>query len=945
MRPDMVPRANLIERLDQGLQLGHRLTLISAPAGFGKTTLVVAWLSWKGEGRGRKDESVAWLSLDEGDGDAKRFLTYLVAALQVVWEDIGQGALAMLQSSQSAPAESVLTVVINEIADQQGECILVLDDYHLIQAGEVGGPTSVNDALVFLLDHLPPNLHLVLVTRVDPEVPLARLRARGQLTELRAIDLRFSVAEAAEFFNQAMGLNLSAEQVAALEMRTEGWIAGLQLAALALQGQRSGPGHKDIAAFIDSFSGSHHFVLDYLIEEVLEQQPAGVQHFLLQTSVLDRLNGALCDELTGQENGQETLQMLERANLFIIGLDDQRHWYRYHHLFVGLLRRRLRQRHPDWLPALNRKASEWYEGNGVDVEAIEYALRAGDFERAGRLLEEKLDALWGQGKHNELQRWLNALPEAVLLSSPQLAIYQARYQCNSGQLAEADRTLAGAERALAVGAEEVGEGRPGARPLSSDADRSRLQGRVEATRALMASYRGDVPDIIHYAGRALALLAKDDLTWRSVTALTLGNAYGFRGDMTAAYDARYRALQSCQATGDRYFIVIANLQIAITLREEGRLEQTIWVCQRQHQLATELGLARTSIAGWLLAVWAETLAEMNDLEGALERARQGVALTEHGRDLQMFGWSVMCLVRILFSRGELAAAQQVINQVQDRARESQIPPWIAGQMGTWQARVWLAEGEVGAAAHWAKERGLEAGGEAQPAQEIGFFALFEYLALARIMIAQRRLAAVTKLLKGLQQVAEAGGRTASTIEILMLQALAFFSGGEIDRARPVLARALMLAMPLGFVRVFADEGRPMTALLSQIMPDGGTLKPGEGGEAILSQVAGMGDYVQQLLAALGQRGGLQAPDSTQPSSTSLQPSISEQPLLEPLSERELEVLQLIAEGLMNREIAARLYLSLNTIKVHNRNIYSKLDAHNRTQAVARARELGILSSS
>jgi LuxR family maltose regulon positive regulatory protein len=862
LRPNLVPRAGLIERLNQGLQLGHKLTLISAPAGFGKTTLLVKWLKERGEGGRMKAEerpdqiqpsdfilhpaNVAWLSLDEEDSDPNRFLRYLIAALQTVLSGIGQGGLAMLESSQSPPAESILTTVINDIASQPARCILVLDDYHLIQAG---GSADVDAALAFLLDYLPPQAHLVVATREDPDLPLARLRARGQLTEVRAIDLRFSEAEATALFNQTMGLNLSVEHVAALERRTEGWIAGLQLAAVALQGQLARPGRQDVAAFVDSFSGSHHFVLDYLIEEVLEQQPDGIQDFLLQTAVLDRLNGALCDALTGQDDGRETLQALERANLFIVGLDEERHWYRYHRLFADLLRRRLRQQQPDWLPTLYRKASDWHEGQGLAAEATEYALRAGDFARAARVLEGRLDALWGKGKHGELQRWLNALPEEVLFASPQLAIYQARYQCNSGQLAEAERTMAAAEQALTQSPDQAGEGRPGRRPSLSSADRLKQQGRLVANRALMASYRGDVPGIIHYGGQALELLAEDDLTWRSVIALILGNAHGFTGDMTAAYEARCKALQSCRAAGDRYFILIANLQVAITLREQGRLAQTLEICRQQMGLAAEFGLAQTSVTGWLLAVWAETLAEKDDLDEALERAKQGFALTEHGRDLQMFGWSVMCLTRTLFSRGELVEAQEIIDRVVDRGRESQIPPWIANQMATWQARLWLASGDVEAASGWAEQRGIDAGGEIVLAPEIGFFALFEYLALARILIAQGRLAQADRLLGHLLQAAEAGGRTSSVIEILLLQALTFFARGEMNRARTALFRALRLAQPEGFVRVFADEGRPLRDLLVQIVVEGETMKPGVERRPDLAEIEGLSIY-WQLLASI-----------------------------------------------------------------------------------------------
>jgi LuxR family maltose regulon positive regulatory protein len=905
--------------------LGHSLTLVSAPAGFGKTTIVVEWLGGLGETNSTDPtptyptagRQTAWLSLDENDNDLARFLTYVVAALNQLAGgaiSIGKGALGMLHSPQPPPAEEVLIALINDIAVMAEGIILVLDDYHVIDS------PSVNQALAFLLDHVPSQLHVVIATREDPGLPLARLRARGLLTEVRAAHLRFSPSEAADFLNHVMGLNLSPEEIDALESRTEGWIAGLQLAALALQGKRAGPGGKNAAAFIDSFSGSHHFVLDYLIEEVIEQQPENIQAFLLQTAALDRLNGSLCDALTNQGNGRETLQRLERTNLFIIGLDDERLWYRYHHLFADLLRRRLHQKHPDWLPELNQKASEWNERNGFAAEAIEYALRAKNYARAARVLEGQLDAFWGSGKHRELQRWLSALPEEVIFSRPHLAVFQARYQCNNGQVDAAERTLAAAEQALSASAKGTQDGQPDEQHAITATDRVKLQGRVAATRALMSSYQGDVPGIIQNAHQALGLLPDDDLTWRSVTALTLGNAHGFMGDMIGAYEARYEALQSCQAAGDVYFITIAYLQLAITLREQGRLQQTVAICQQQYEFAVENGLSQTTVAGWLLAVWGETLAEMNDLDGAVKRAEEGFALAEHGRDLQMLGWSFMCLVRTLFSRGDLAEAEKIIRQMESRGRESQIPPWIASQMAGWQARIWLAQNNLEAATRWAIERGLDTGAEVRPLQQVTFFSLFDYLVLARVLIAQERLPEVASLLQLLLKAAEAGGRTSRAVEILILQALVLRSQDEDGRALSALKHALTLAEPEGFVRIFADEGGPAARLLQEALDRG--IVPG---------------YARRLLAAFP--GGEPADDEAKSLPT------GQVGLIEPLSERELEVLQHVAAGLTNREIAARLYLSLNTIKVHTRNIYGKLGVNSRTQAVARSRELGILDLS
>jgi LuxR family maltose regulon positive regulatory protein len=906
-RPQLISRPSLIELLDESLH--RKLGLVSAPAGFGKTTLVSEWLTSLRTNPSRNDHEIntaAWLSLDHADNDVARFLTYIIAALRRadgIGADIGEAALGMLHSPQPPPSEDILTSLINDIAAIPGTVVLVLDDYHLIES------QPVHDALTYLLEHSPSQLHLVIATREDPQLPLARLRALGQLNELRAADLRFTTAEAAEFLNGVMGLSLSPEEITALETRTEGWIAGLQLAAISMQG------HEDTAQLIGSFTGSHRFVLDYLMEEVLEQQPESIQSFLLDTSVLDRLMGSLCSELTGEDNGQPTLEYLEQANLFIVPLDDERRWYRYHHLFHDLLAQRLYQTHPEQIPELHRRASAWYEQNGFADEAIEHSLRAHDLARAAGLIEGCIDTLWGRGEHRKLQRWLDGLPDETLLSRPYLGIFQARFQCNRGQFDAAERTLHAAEMALNSSSDRAQEIE--LQISLTPSDRVKLQGRAAATRAVLCSFQGDVNGIIQNANRALVSLPREDLTWRGVAAVVLGNAHGFKGDMRAAYEARCEALKACEAAGEVYFVILASLEVAITLRAQGRLQRTIEICQGQMRVASENGLAQTRIAGWLLAVWGEALAELGDLDGALDRAQRGFRLTERSGDLQMAGWSFMCLMRILLSRGDLATAGETIQRMETLARDAQLPPWVANQMAAWQARLWIAEGNVGAASGWVQDRGLGSGREPKPVQEIGYFLLSDYVLSARTLIARGRSDEAIKLLQHLRTAAKAGGRISKAIEIEILQALAYQAGGDEDRTVSALGRALALAEPEGFIRIFVDEGRPMARLLHEALRCG--IAP---------------EYVRRLLTAFSADG------AKQPETAEYRANPSG--LIEPLSERECEVLGLIAEGLTNREIAARLYLSLNTVKVHTRNIYGKLGVNNRTQATARARDLGVM---
>jgi len=908
-RPGLVSRPRLIKQLNEGLH--RKLTLISAPAGFGKTTVISEWIHQKYEKGGEHPSSrtlhpsrVAWLSLDEGDNDHVRFLAYIIAALnkiEGIKVTIGEGSLSMLQSPQPPPTEDALTSLINEIAAVPERIVLVLDDYHLIEA------QSVHDALTFLLENQPPQMHLVIATREDPHLPLARLRAKDQLTELRATDLRFTSSEAVEFLNQVMGLNLSVEGITALESRTEGWITGLQLAAISLKGS------EDTTDLIKSFTGSHRFVLDYLIEEVLEKQSESVQRFLTLTSILDRLIGSLCDALTGKEDGQAILEYLEKSNLFIIPLDGERRWYRYHHLFADLLRQRLHQTEHERIPILHHRASEWYEQNGHADEAIEHALRSEDPERAAFLIEEFVNVPWQRGEHTNLLRWLTGLPVELVFSKPHLCIFHAWELFTSGQQDAAEQSLQAAEKALDTSTDLAIENSPIKRDQLPGSDRMKIQGRAAAIRAFLASYRGDVQGANKYSRRALEYLPEQDLAWRSTAAVALGDTYSFIGELAAAFRARLEALEASKAAGNVYMVLIVSMKLAVTMRQQGQLGQVIEICQQQLQLANESGGSQTVVVGWLLAIWGEVLAELNDLDGAIDQAKRGTELTERGRDVAMIAWSNLCLMRVLFTRGDMAGAAETIQKMENIARKHNVPPWITNPIAAWKVRIWLAQDKLDDASQWVGERGLDTDGELAYLREI------EYVAMARILIAQGRFDNAQRLLARLLETAEARGHTSRALEILMLQALAFKAEGDTGRAITTLERALTLAEPKGFIRTFVDEGSLMAHLLYEALTRG--IKP---------------DYARRLLAAF--------PTEELEKTDSLKTGVPDSELVEPLSEREIEVLQLIAEGLTNPEIAARLFLSLNTIKVHTRNIYAKLSVNNRIQAVARANSLGILPS-
>jgi len=889
-RPKFVPRPRLIDRLNEGLH--RKLTFISAPAGFGKTTLVSEWVAGI-------ESQIAWISLDEGDNDPTRFLTYIIASInqiESVDSTFGNGSLSMLQSPQPPSIEEILTSLINEIAAIPGKILLILDDYHLIKT------QLVQNLLSFLLENMPPQLHLVIATREDPHLSLVLLRARGELTELRAADLRFTSNEAVEFLNQVMELELSDEDVAALESRTEGWISGMQLAALSMQGSNDAPG------FIKSFTGSHRHVLDYLIEEILEQQPKNIQTFLLQTAILDRFSSSLCDAVTGGKNSQLTLEMLDRRNLFIVPLDNERCWYRYHHLFADMLRQRLHQTQAESGQMLHLRASQWYEQNRFTDESIEHALRGEDIERAARLIEEHANVVWERGEHTKLWRWMSGLPVEEVLSKPQLCIFQAWKLYVNGKQDASEGSLHAAEEALITKIELISETTRTERGRLPDSTRMKIQGRAATIRAHLAFHRGDVEKMKKYSLKALEYLPKQDKSWRNTATVSLGDAYSISGDLESAYRIRSGALESCNAAGSIYPILAASMRLALTMRMQGKLHQVLDICQGQSIALKDSGLSQINEFGFMLAIWGEVRAELNDLNEAIHLVRKGKVLTERDKNVGTIGWSYLSLMRVLFSMGDYNGVTNYVQKTKEFYREFHVPEWILYRMSAWQVRSWLAQGMLDAASQWVEERDLDVYGDLTYLNER------EYIALARILIEHERLDESIALLKRLLEAQEKSGHITKTIEIMMLQALTLQSQGKPDQATATLEKALILAKPGGFIRIFIDEGSPMETLLKKKVEDS-TMK----------------EYVRKLLVAF-------TDNETRPSSLSLQS------MIEPLSERELEVLQLIAKGLTNPEIASRLYLSTNTVKVHSRNIYAKLGVNNRVLATAKGKELGILSS-
>lgn len=857
-QPNLVPRPRLLQRLNQGLHLGQRLTLVSAPAGFGKTTLITEWLQ-------QLERPHAWLSLDEEDNDPIRFLTYFVAALQQVDARIGQAVHSLLGTPQLPSADVLMTMLINDVADTPKPLVLVLDDYQLIKTH------AIHENGAFLLEHQPPQLHIVLLTRVDPPLPLALRRARGQMNELRVRDLRFTTAEAAIFLNQVMALDLTPDQVATLEARTEGWITGLNLAALSLRGQ------ENIPAFLETFSGSHRYLIDYLTEEVLQQQPQSVRSFLYRTAILDRLTAPLCDVLIDGSISRHRLTQLEHDNLFIVPLDNEGNWYRYHHLFADYLRTQLA---PEQEARLHRRAAGWYAANGFLSDGIKHALAGGDLVQAGRFIAQAAKPALQDGALTTLLGWLEALPDALVRADAELAIYKSWALYLTGAIGAATDYAQSAQASL------------------SHKDQPACRGRLASLLAFFASDREDHTSTLAHARQALDLLDEQEPFFRTITLMALGNTQSALGDTANAIQTLHEAVQSGQRLDTHLATMLALGALALNYNWQGKRRQAVAICQQAiGQYVDESGqpLPIAGIVYIVLGILAYAGNQLAETEAYLQ---QGLGLCQQLSQMEFVLLGQQTLARLHQALGKDEKALATVQAARQMALESRSYR-EKNMLAAAEADLYLRQGDLAAAEHWAQEAAPQFADPSAPMREQA------HLTYSRLLLAQDHPQEALRGLADLAQWARDGGRYGCLIPIHLLQALAHSALGHEERTRHHLGEALHLAAPEGYRQVFLDEGTTLLAHLPRVR-------------------AKAPDFVDQLLHEVT-------------TSHDALPG-----LVDPFSQRELEILALTAAGYSNQEIAEQLVIALSTVKWYLNGIYNKLNVHSRTQAIARAQALGLL---
>jgi LuxR family maltose regulon positive regulatory protein len=864
-RPNFVNRPRLVGKLDLGL--GGPLTLISAPAGSGKTSLMAEWR----EGPGKKRQ-VAWLSLDPADNDLLRFLTYLTVALELASPGLTRPTTTLLQLPQTPPSEIIIDSLFEVLNTLSVDLILVLDDYHLLTN------LQIHELLERLLSHPHPMFHLAILTRADPRLPLGRLRVRNELTEIRVHDLRFTREEVAAFLSQTMGLSLSQEQVMSLEARTEGWIAGLQLAALSMQGR------EDVDDFVAAFTGSHHYVVDYLVDEVLSLQSENVRDFLLKTSILERMSASLCNALTGESDGQSVLEQLHRSNLFVSALDNDRQWYRYHQLFADVLQNRLRQANANIIPTLHHKAAEWFEPHGFLSDAMVHSLATQNMEFAAKMVDRNSATMLMRGEMRTLLQWMDAI-DPILHQNVSLCIAKAW-------------ALAFTNRSEAV--EELLQ--EAARLIAEDASHP-IWGDIAALRANLSIARGQSRAAIEYAQEALKRLPEENLIVRGVVSLTLGGACWAEGDLIESFAALEEASRIGLKVGSAHLASAALYGLAHGYSLLGGLHRA----RVYYDQAIQASMWKD---GQLLPTAAEAciglgnlLYEWNDLSAAENSLEDGVRLSHQLGRLSTLAYGQISMARLQRAKGKVAQALALLKDAKSHLQSSILHPEAESLLAAAKMELSLHRGDIPSAEQLADQRNYSVD------YPINLLNSSEYVQFGYLLLARKDVKQAVNLAQHIIEFAASRGWNNVLIPANILHAQALMEQGQPARAIQSMRQALSLAQPEDYIRVFLDQGESMKKILDRMKSEG----------------QGHRDYIDKLLAAFGE------------TTASIQ-----QPLIEPLSDRELEVLRLVALGKSNQQIADELVLATGTVKKHLNNVFGKLGVQNRTECVARARELNLL---
>jgi len=881
-KENVVHRSALFEKLTEGLK--RKLILVSATAGYGKTTLLSDWIN-------HSKTPVAWYSVDSRDNDLYEFLSFIVSGIQTIHKNIGNKSLELLKSPGATEIDHIVELLINDLLTIKSDFLLVIDDLHLITSKEV------HKTLSFLIEYKPRNFKIAALTRADPALSLARLRSQNELMEIRSSDLSFSEHDATEFFNKKLKLELTNEDIKLVESKTEGWIAGLQLTAITLQNK------KNVSEFIRRIAGDNRYIMDYLLEEILNNLDDNIRLFLLKSSLFERFTGSLCDAALERNDSQDIIEFLERNNLFIISLDNERQWFRYHHLFADLLKQKLLTKHKDVVSYLHNKASIWFETNDIPTLAIDHSLKVNNFERASFLIDKQADSFWLRGEHTLLQRYLEELPSKFVVIKPKLIIYHSWILFMNGKFDKAELALQKAEQLFTAFPDEKG---------SATINKEQLQGRIFAVRASLASFRGEISKTIRFSEQALKLLSKQDDNWRCIGAITLGDAYMLSNKTKDAGKAYFEALQANQEVNDINLYLMSNILFAYAEVKLGNLQNAHEIYEKLTHFIYEKGLLKTDYAGWIFSAKGYLFYAWNDIENALEHANKSVEMIKHGHNVFIKGIVYNNLITILFATHDLAAAKKVVRELESIVAKADVPKGIISLQEAWKARLWLEKGNMEAVYSWLKKRGWNEN------SSYSYLNKEELIVFTRILIAQGKYDTVNALLKRLISEAELSSLVATQIELLLLHARVLIIKNNEKDAEKLVLKALSIAEPGSFIRLFINENDAIEPLVKNIINKKATQTSDE-----LDRISQ--DFLNKLKIAFElerKRKDVQSDGD--------------------LSSRELEILKLISQKLSNKEIGETLFISLPTVKTHVSNILLKLGAENRIEAMEIAQEKGLV---